>query len=104
MRHLLRYVKTLRSVRIVVCTPKEFTQNRIIRLFDSFRLDMPPGQIVLQDTNEAFLGIIFLLSSKYKIWMRHEVGYAFQHTAGFEDKCWEGDLGEVHSDSAYDAF
>lgn len=63
MGDLLSDVEAARVVRVVIPATEELAKDGIVRLLHALGLDVPAGEIILENANEALFGIITFLSA-----------------------------------------
>lgn len=113
--NLLSDVEPLRVVRVIVPTAEELAEDGVVGFLNTFGLDVPAGEVVLEDTDEALFGVIAFLGStiaewvvilygqsghcvpENEIWMRHEVCDTFEHRTRLEYEGREGHFGQIHT-------
>lgn len=90
-------VKRLGLILELPTTTKKLPQHGVIRFFDALWTDMPSGEVVLDDVDEALEGVCGLFGLEEQIGVRHEIRDAFQHAPGFQDKGGQRDAMKVHA-------
>jgi hypothetical protein len=58
---LLSNIETPRAIWVLVPAPEELAEDGVVRLLYTFGLDVPAGEVVLEDSEEAFFGVFDLL-------------------------------------------
>lgn len=95
MARLLRDIIALRAVRVIPPACEYLAQHGVQRLLDTRGFDVPAAEVEFCDGDEALDRIFDVGDGEENLRVRHEVCYAFEHGAWFEDESWERDTAEV---------
>jgi hypothetical protein len=62
---LLSNIEPPRSIWVLVSTPEELAEDGVVWLLDTFGLNVPAGEVVLENSEEAFFRVFDLLRTGY---------------------------------------